>query len=94
MVPPILTEKSPGRVRGKDRAGPARAGEEGVRGCWVSLGRYLPRYGRDIEKGLNARFKARQVRSRTLNRLGVVIGKKSPSMVTAEPHTFFFFFHG
>lgn len=49
--------------------------EEGVRDCWVSLGRYLARYGRDIEKGLYARFKAssRRDRSRTLNRLGVII---------------------
>lgn len=78
MVHPILTEKCPGMVRRKE-TGSARAGEEGVRGCWVSLGRYLARYGRDIEKGLNARFKARQVRSRTLNRLGVVIRKNPPA---------------
>lgn len=68
MVPPILTEKCPGRVRGKGRACTSR--EEGVRECWVSLGRYLARYGRDIEKGLDARFKASSTKTEAARLIG------------------------
>lgn len=53
---PSLRRNAQGGSEKKDRA--CNGLGKGVRECWVSLGRYLARYGTDIERGLDARFKA------------------------------------